>query len=161
MPEPQPKSSDRAVQTRQLFATLTDLPDAERAAYLQRVGRKDAGLRRELMSLLKHVDADNHQLDDIAEDIVVPMMEALGTDPGAMESLFEDVGSAAGEPEKSLLGHRLSHFELKEFIGRGAMGAVYKAQDTHLNRSVAIKMLPGRSPGTPVLESGSSAKRRR
>ena len=151
MPEPQPKSSDRAVQTRQLFATLSDLPEAERAAYLQRVGREDAGLRHELISLLKQAETDNHQLDDLAEDIVVPMMEALGTDPGAMESLFEDVGSAAGEPEESLLGHRLSHFELKEFIGRGAMGAVYKAQDTRLNRSVAIKMLPGEVAWNPGL----------
>jgi serine/threonine protein kinase len=37
-------------------------------------------------------------------------------------------------------GHRLNHFEILTRVGAGAMGEVYKARDTRLNRLVAIKI---------------------
>ncbi|MBX3414203.1 MAG: serine/threonine protein kinase [Pirellulales bacterium] len=42
---------------------------------------------------------------------------------------------------KSLEGMRLDHFELQEFVGGGGMGAVFRALDTRLHRTVAIKIL--------------------
>src|SRR5262245_6884775 len=42
----------------------------------------------------------------------------------------------------TLRGRRLAHFELRDAIGVGGMAAVIRAQDTKLERTVALKILP-------------------
>ncbi len=49
---------------------------------------------------------------------------------------------------------RLSHYQIAAKIGEGGMGAVYRAVDTRLNRTVAIKVLP------PDATADSTRKRR-
>jgi eukaryotic-like serine/threonine-protein kinase len=39
-------------------------------------------------------------------------------------------------------GTRLGPYEIQSAIGAGGMGKVYRARDTRLDRSVAIKVLP-------------------
>jgi serine/threonine protein kinase len=47
-------------------------------------------------------------------------------------------------------GSRLGPYEIVSLIGEGGMGQVYRARDTRLDRTVAIKILQG-IPGDPEL----------
>ncbi len=56
----------------------------------------------------------------------------------ADETEFRGAGDGA-----DLVGRRLGAFQITEVIGRGGMGIVYKGHDTRLDRTVAIKAMPG------------------
>jgi eukaryotic-like serine/threonine-protein kinase len=96
----------------------------ERSAFLREACGSDTLLLREVESLL----SSHERAKDFLED------PAPGVSPG---------GLTEGAP-KSLLGCRIGPYEILALLGFGGMGEVYRAIDTRLNRSVAIKLLPAR-----------------
>jgi len=48
-----------------------------------------------------------------------------------------------------MVGRTIAHYQVVEKLGEGGMGVVYKARDTHLDRFIAIKVLPAEKVADP------------
>lgn len=86
-----------------------------------------------------------------------PDTELLSAVHGRLDALHTVYSAAAAgmsrppaaSTEKTSQPTALSHYRIREKIGQGGMGAVYLAVDTHLDRLVAVKVLPPKSVRDP------------
>ena len=58
-----------------------------------------------------------------------------------------------------MTGRSIGGYRLQELLGKGGMGEVYRAQDPHLGRDVAIKILPRAFTSDAQRLARSSARR--
>lgn len=119
-------SSPRWRQIKKLVDAALDRDPSERARFLDEFC-PDPEIRKEVESLLAH------EQRDFLERAAWHGKETPGAD---------------------LVGETLSHYEIVGRIGRGGMGEVFLAQDTTLDRRVALKFLP------ESLQQDETAKRR-
>jgi eukaryotic-like serine/threonine-protein kinase len=104
---------------REVFEHALTLPESERRSYVAHACGDSEVLRQHVERLLEsHGKADRF--------LETPLAPMLG------ETM------AVG----SLVGQRIGPYLLSARVGTGGMGEVYKARDTRLDRTVAIKVLP-------------------
>jgi eukaryotic-like serine/threonine-protein kinase len=113
---------ERWHQIRTIYNETLELSPDEREAFLDATCTNDNNLRMEIESLL----ACEHQ-------------SGAGLDKPAIHVAAE---SLAEEGAGLLVGRMVGRYQLLSLVGRGAMGDVYCAVDSHLNRLVAVKVLP-------------------
>jgi len=118
---------ERWRQIEEIYYAILEAPPEGRGSLLVSACGGDPVLRTEVESLLR---SDSHAGDFLSSE--------------KLRSHIARIGSAASVPA---VGSEVGPYRILSAIGAGAMGEVYLARDTRLDRQVALKVLPQRFTG--------------
>lgn len=121
---------ERLKQIEEVYHAASELPAAEREAFLSEKCGDDQDLRCEVDSLLSI---------ESSSDIFIDASPA---------SLAAEMFSNEAKPA-NLVGKEVGHYKLVKLIGTGGMGEVYLAEDARLRRKIALKILPAQFENDP------------
>ena len=134
-------TDERWRRVKALFEAAVDRPAGERNAFLAAETGDDVRLLRDVESLLVSDAADTDLLEQL------PAAHAP-----VLAELLADEWTAPGDRTRHATlrpGFRIGPYDIVALLGTGAMGEVYRARDTKLNRDVALKVLPERFARDP------------
>ncbi|MDQ3063836.1 MAG: protein kinase [Acidobacteriota bacterium] len=114
--------SARWQQVKKIFQSALERSSDEREQFLDKVCGDDKSLRREVETLL----ASSENVGSFMEQPAI----------GEVAEMFVSADN------NLQISESLNHYRILSHLGAGGMGEVYLAEDTKLNRFVALKLLP-------------------
>ena len=109
-------------QVKQILESALELAPDRRAAFINAACAGKTDLRTEVESLIARHEQPGSFMDTPAGDLKAELL--------------------AEQPANPFVGQVLGHYQILGPLGAGGMGEVYLAEDTRLDRQVALKVLP-------------------